>query len=170
MARDFKPELLFLQVHRALYELAFSYRIFGFLEMVTQVIGVLTSLKISWISSFWDVNLDEDSADVGLMKMQGFSCIPSAVLAEVQGMGDHAQAAVLQFCWISWWGTMFVSDGRGGGVIWSEGAGGSRWRQDRTLLSYSVSNITAENSSTAFLFSLVELSWPHIREKKTGAL
>lgn len=52
MARDFKPELLFLQVHRALDELAFSYRVFGFLEMVTLVIGVLTCLKISWISSF----------------------------------------------------------------------------------------------------------------------
>lgn len=31
-ARDFKAELVFLQVHRALDELAFSYRIFGLLK------------------------------------------------------------------------------------------------------------------------------------------
>lgn len=57
---------------------------------------------------------------------------------------------------------MFVSDGRGreggGGVIWSEGAEVFQG-EDRTGPCFlSVTNVTGENSSSAFLFTLVEFS------------
>lgn len=109
------------------------------------------------------LNFSEDSADVGLMKMQRFfmntlCCI--AVLAEVQLAGyggimhnqqcsSSAESPAGVQCLY-----LIAEEGKGG-VIWYEGAGVSRQRQDRILFSYSVTNITGWNSSTAFLFSLV---------------
>lgn len=66
------------------------------------------------------------------MKIQGFSWIPCAALlfwqqlqlAEYGGIMHSQQCC--QFCWICCWGSMFISDcrgGEGGGVIWSEGTG-----------------------------------------------
>lgn len=66
MARHLKPELLFLQVYRALDELVFSYRVFGLLKIMG--IGYRCSemlqdlLDIFFLRRSNLLNLEEDSA------------------------------------------------------------------------------------------------------------
>lgn len=76
MARDFKPELLFLQVHGALDELTFSYRIFDILKIndtgyrCSDMLQDLLDIFLLRCANL--LNLDKDSANVGLMKILGF--------------------------------------------------------------------------------------------------
>lgn len=77
--------------------------------------------------------------------MNSWCCI--AVVAEVQLAGSggimHNQQCC-QFCWISTGvQCLFLIAEEGKKGLWAEGAAVSRWRQDRTLLSYSIPSIAA---------------------------
>lgn len=184
MARHLKPQLLFFACIQSIGWAGFqlqniwSFEDNGIGYKCSEMLQDL--LDIFFLPHNNLLHLEEGSADVDLMDFEDWEilwlswipCVISVFLAEVQLI---LHSGIILSCkpTITSSAASFAESTDGVQCIypitqevkegaWSEGTGISRWIQARTLLSYSVSSITGENSKWAFLFSFVKLSWPHI--------